>query len=333
MKSIIYEGPNLISIQEKDIPEVKEGWVLIKTSHVGICGTDLNIYAGAHPRAKAPLIMGHEFSGTIVKGHPTFSEGTPVTVNPLLTCGKCKPCLTGQSHVCETLHLVGIDCNGGMAEYVIAPIERIAPLPADTSLKLGALMEPVAVAVHAARQGEYIPGDHVVVYGAGTIGLCVAMTLKSYGATNIMVVEPNELRLKKAKELGFHCINPMIQDVHETVREMTNGTGSDFVFDCAGHPSVIQQATKVVKVRGRVVVLAAYKKPAEVNLLEGMFKELSMSFTRVYTNRDFEIAGELLNSAPEFERLITHVLPVEEAQKGFDLLTTPTDAIKVMYKF
>lgn len=333
MKAIVYHGPNQISIIEKEIPEIKTGWALIKTSHVGICGTDLNIYAGAHPRAQAPLIMGHEFSGTLVKGHPSLPDGTPVTVNPLLTCGECQPCLTGQSHVCETLRLVGIDCDGAMAEYVIAPVERIVPLPASISMKLGALLEPVAVAVHAARQGEYQPGDDVVVFGAGTIGLCMAMTLKSYGATNVMIVEPNELRLQKAEELGFTGINPMKQDVHEVVLQKTNGRGADFVYDCAGHPSVIQQVTKVVKVRGKVVVVGAYKKPAEVNLLEGMFKELSMNFVRVYTERDFEIAGELLNAAPEFEKLITHELAADEAQTGFDLLTTPSDAVKVMYKF
>lgn len=332
MKSIIYEGANSISVQEKELPGLKEGWALIKVSHVGICGTDLNIYAGAHPRATAPLVMGHEFSGYVVKGHPTLKEGTPVTVNPLLTCGSCASCLSGQSHVCETLKLVGIDCDGGMAEYVLAPVERIIPLPEGVSAKLGALIEPVAVAVHTARQGGYLPGDNVVVFGGGTIGLCVAMTLKSYGANNVMVVEPNELRLKKIRELGFEAVNPLVQDVKELISIRTKGVGADFVLDCAGHPSVLKQLTEVVKVRGKIIIVAAYKKPAEVNLLQGMFKELSISFVRVYTDKDFEIAAKLVKE-PGFEDIITHVLPVDEAQRGFDLLTTPTDAIKVMYQF
>ncbi|MFC0271809.1 zinc-binding dehydrogenase [Metabacillus herbersteinensis] len=333
MKAIVYEGPQTVSFQNKELPKVTEGWALIKTSYVGICGTDLNIYAGVHPRATAPLIMGHEFSGTIVSGHPTFIEGTPVTVNPLLTCGTCIPCSTGQSHVCETLKLIGIDCDGGMAEFVKVPVDRVIPLPDGISLEAGALTEPVAVAVHAARQGGYMPGDHVVVFGAGTIGLCVALTLRNYGAVHVTVVETNELRLKKAEELGFGIVNPTTENVKEAILARTNGTGADFVYDCAGHPSVVSQVTDIVKVRGNIVIVAAYKKPAEVNLLQGMFKELSIRFVRVYTDKDFEIAAELLKSDKDFEKIITHILSPEDAKKGFNLLTSQTDAVKVMYQF
>lgn len=333
MKAIVFEETQTVSLREKEMPGVPQGWVLIQTSHVGICGTDLNIYAGSHPRAKAPLVMGHEFSGTIVSGHPTLPEGTPVTVNPLLNCGTCIPCTTGQSHVCESLQLVGIDCDGGMAEYVVAPVERVVPLPEGLSFALGALVEPVAVAMHAVRQGGYVPGDHVVVFGAGTIGLCVALALRSSGALQVTIVETNELRLKKAKELGFSTIHPQQENVREVVLSQTNGTGADFVFDCAGHHSVVPLLTDIVKVRGTIVIVAAYKKPTEVDLLKGMFKELSMRFVRVYTDKDFKLAAQLLVQQHDFEKIITHVLPPDEAKKGFDLLTSHTDAVKVMYQF
>ena len=333
MKAIVFEAPQTVSLREKERPEAPQGWAFIKTSHVGICGTDLNIYAGSHPRAQAPLVMGHEFSGTIVSGHPTLPEGTPVTVNPLLSCGTCIPCTTGQSHVCESLKLVGIDCDGGMAEYVVAPADSVVPLPKGLSLALGALVEPVAVAMHAVRQGGYVPGDHAVVFGAGTIGLCVALALKSFGASQVTIVETNELRLQKAQELGFTTIHPVRENVREVVMSLTNGTGADFVFDCAGHHSVVPLLTDIVKVRGTLVIVAAYKKPTEVNLLQGMFKELSMRFVRVYTAKDFELAAQLLVQQPDFEKIITHVLPPEEARKGFDLLTSHTDAVKVMYQF
>lgn len=333
MKAIVFEAPQTVSLREKERPEAPQGWTLIKTSHVGICGTDLNIYAGSHPRAQAPLVMGHEFSGTIVSGHPTLPEGTPVTVNPLLNCGTCIPCTTGQSHVCESLKLVGIDCDGGMAEYVVAPAGSVVPLPKGLSLALGALVEPVAVAMHAVRQGGYVPGDHAVVFGAGTIGLCVALALKSFGASQVTIVETNELRLQKAQELGFTTIHPVRENIRQVVMSLTNGTGADFVFDCAGHHSVVPLLTDIVKVRGTIVIVAAYKKPTEVNLLQGMFKELAMRFVRVYTAKDFELAAQLLVQQPDFEKIITHVLPPEEARKGFDLLTIHTDAVKVMYQF
>lgn len=231
LKSIVYKGTEVVSFQEKDQPSISEGWALIETSHVGICGSDLNIFAGAHPRAEAPLILGHEFSGTLIEGHPTLNVGTRVTVNPLLTCGRCIPCTTGQSHVCENLKLIGIDCDGGMGEYVKVPINSIVELPEGMPMASGALIEPAAVAVHAARQGNYLPGDNVVIFGAGTIGLCVAFTLRSYGATNITIFEPNELRLKKAEELGFATANPNNNNIKEIVLGQTNGVGADFVFD------------------------------------------------------------------------------------------------------
>lgn len=333
MRTIVYEGPHTVSLGEKEIPELKEGWVLIKSAYAGICGSDLNIYSGSHPRAKAPLILGHEFSGTMVKGHPVIKEGTPVTVNPLLMCGNCTPCKNGNGHVCENLKLIGIDCDGGMSDYVAVPFENVIELPERLPLALGALVEPVAVAVHAVRQGRYIPGDNAVVFGAGTIGFCVGLVLKSYGATNVTIIETNALRLKKATELGFSTINPLEEDVKTKVLESTSERGADFVFDCAGHPSVLPHVTDVAKVRGTIVMVAAYKKPSEVDLLQGMFKELSLNFIRVYTEKDFSLAVELLLANKVFEKIITHVLPAEKAKQGFGLLTEKSDAVKVMYDF
>ena len=333
MRTIVYEAPQKVSLREKEVPELSEGWSLIKSSHAGICGSDLNIYSGSHPRAQASLVLGHEFSGTMVEGHPTIEKGTPVTVNPLLSCGKCSACESGQSHVCENLKLIGIDCDGGMADFVKVPSENVVELPKGLSLALGALVEPVAVAVHAIRQGKYIPGDNAVIFGAGTIGFCVGLVLKSFGAANVTIVETNEHRLEKAKELGFLTVNPLEENVKEKILENTASAGADFVFDCAGHPSVLADVMDVVKVRGTIIMVAAYKKPAEVDLLQGMFKELSMNFIRVYTEKDFSLAAELLVKNNSFEKLITHILPAEEAKKGFDLLTQKSDAVKVMYDF
>jgi len=333
LKAIVYTGPNTVTLQQVSKPDLKEDYTLIKTSHVGICGTDLNIFAGTHPRAKAPLIMGHEFSGTIASDHPTIGIGEKVTVNPLLSCGTCHPCRTGNPHVCEDLKLVGIDSDGGMAEYVAVPNHCIVALPDEVSLKSGALVEPISVAVHAIRQGGYQAGDRAVVFGAGTIGLCVALTLRHYGAAQVTVIETNDDRLKKAEELGFHTLNPVKDDIQSEVRNSTSKLGADIVFDCAGHPSVLNLVTDIVKVKGTIVIVAAYKKPAEFQLLQGMFKELTVRFVRVYTPTDVDLAVQILMKNVDFEQLITHVLSPEEAKKGFDLLVTPSDAIKVLYQF
>ncbi|QCR33512.1 zinc-binding dehydrogenase [Lysinibacillus sp. SGAir0095] len=333
MKAIFYTAPNRVECREASIPSVPKGYVLLKNAYAGICGTDLNIFAGTHPRAQAPLILGHEFSATIESEHPKYPIGTKVTVNPLISCGSCIPCSSGQSHVCEDLKLVGIDVDGGMAEYVVVEADKVIPLPEGVSLELGALSEPIAVAVHAVRTARFLVGDRAVVYGAGTIGLCVALTLRAYGASEVIVIEANELRLQKAKELGFKTLNSLKDDVVNELAALTGNAGMDYVFDCAGHPAVLRQVTEIVKVQGTIVIVAAYKKPTEMNLIQGMFKELSMQFVRVYTKRDIELALDLLTKVPEFSEIITHVLSPEQAAEGFELLTTPTNAIKVLYAF
>ena len=332
MKAIVFTGPGQVEMRQVPKPEVPDGWALIRVSHAGICGSDLTIFSGAHPRAKAPLVMGHEFSGYLEQDIPNISKGTLVTVNPLLSCGHCTPCLEGNSHVCKTLKLLGIDCDGGMAEYAIAPIPMIIPVPKGISPKLAAFIEPVAVTVHAVRMADYRPGDNALVFGAGTIGLATALTLRNFGASSVTICEPNPVRLEIAKDLGFHCIQSN-ENLLDKLLEETNGDGYDYVFDCAGHQSVADILPDVVKIRGKIEIIAGYKKPPMMNFQKGMFREFSIQFTRVYRMKDFQIAAQLAGKDPNYEKLINYELAPEEAKKGFQLLTTPTDAVKVMYRF
>jgi (R,R)-butanediol dehydrogenase/meso-butanediol dehydrogenase/diacetyl reductase len=318
MKAAVYVGPQKVAMHTLPIPEVKEGWALIKVDYCGICGTDLNIFSGSHPRAQEQLVIGHEFSGTIVN-HPTLAEGTPVTVRPLLFCGECEPCQSGNSHVCESLGLLGIDQAGGMAEYVLAPVEEVYPLPADMSLKRGALIEPFAVAVHTVRESNFKPGDQVTVFGAGPIGLCTAVTLKLFGAQKVSVVEVQPFRKEVAESLGFEVIDPS-EDIPQT----------DVVFDCAAHPSVAKRLVSVTKIKGQIMLVGTYKYPTELDLQNITFKELSVKGTRVYTKKDYEIATSLLSADFDFEKLITQEFPLESVAKSFQLLTSGGDSVKVL---
>ena len=331
MKSIIYSGAQDVRVEEKSLPEIAAGEVLIKVAYVGVCGSDMNIYQGVHPRAKAPLVMGHEFSGTIVAGHPTLPKGTPVTVYPLLSCGHCEPCLNGYAHVCNTLKLIGIDCDGAMAEYVKVPVDKVMELPKTLSLKLGAFLEPLAVGVHAVRRSGYRPGDRAVVFGAGPIGLCVASCLKYFGA-QVIVIEANPYRLGVAKKLGCTTIDAANESITDKVREYTKGINADFAFDCAAHPSVQTHLMDVLKVQGTAVVVGSYKKPPEVDLLKVEFKELSMIGIRVYERRDFEIATEMLQSgAIDFELMLSESSP-DAAPEVFQGLLKGGDTIKMLFK-
>lgn len=333
MRAIIYEGPYTVDVKDVDIPKVKDGEVLVKVSYAGICGTDLNIFAGTHPRAKAPLIPGHEFSGVVVSDGKKFAKGTRVAAYPLLSCGHCSPCKTGNEHVCDTLGLLGIDCDGAMAEYVAVEEEKLIKLPDELSDELGALVEPVAVSVHALRENHYTPGDNALVFGCGTIGLTTALTLRIFGASKIIMVETDDSRANLAREMGFEVISPIGIDMEKFAKEQTDGVGFDWVLDCAGVQPVANVLFDVVKVKGRILIIAGYKKPAALPLIKGMFKETAILFTRVYRYRDFKLAADMIIKEKNYEKVITHLLPIEEGKKGFDLLTTPgTGAIKVMYK-
>lgn len=334
MKAIQFLDANKIGVCEVPMPKIPEGWGLIKVSHAGICGTDLNIYAGTHPRAKAPLTIGHEFSGVMESDSPNLPKGTRVTAYPLISCMKCTPCKEGNRHVCNTLGLYGIDVDGGMAEYVAIPEDQIIKLPDHVSDDLGAFIEPIAVAVHTLRETNFVPGNSALVFGCGTIGLCVALTLRQFGARNILLVETDESRAALAKSMGFEIVNPIKEDLASVVAAKTNGDGFDTVYDCAGVQAVANMLLDVVKVRGQIIIVASYKKPTELPLFKGMTKELSIHFVRVYRQKDFDIAVELAGKEPLYKKIITHVLPCEQAQEGFDLLFTPgTGAIKVMFKF
>ncbi len=335
MKAIIYEGAEQITVREIPKPQPSEGWALVKVSHAGICGTDLNIYAGTHPRAKAPLVMGHEFSGELESDNvPGVPRGSRVTVYPLLSCGHCEPCRSGNAHVCNDLKLLGIDCDGGFAEYVQVPVESVIPLADNVSNKMGALVEPVAVCVHALRERGFQPGDNALVFGCGAIGLSTALALRVFGASFVLIMENDEYRANLARSMGFEVISSTGLDMDAYCKSRTGGNGFDWVMDCAGVQSVADALLDAVKVHGHIVVIASYKKPASMPFIKGMFKEITIEFVRVYRLKDFAIAAKIVANDPNFEKIITHVLPVSEAQKGFDLMTTRgSGAIKVMYSF
>lgn len=334
MKAITYKEPGKLAFCEAEKPLPPEGWALVRVSHAGICGTDLNILAGTHPRAKAPLVLGHEFSGRVEEAGPGYAAGERVTAYPLLSCGRCRPCQNGNAHVCNTLGLLGIDRNGAMGEYVAVPKENLILLPPQVDDALGALLEPVAVAVHAVREPGFQMGDNALVFGCGTIGLLTALVLRQAGAKFVQIAETDPQRAALAKQMGFAVADPSKTDMRALAGEITKGEGFDWVYDCAGVQAVAGMLLDMVRVKGTVVVVAAYKKPPQLPFIQGMFKEVQMRFVRVYRKQDFQTAVAMVCRDENFAKVTSHILPAEKAQEGFALLTQPgTGAMKVMFTF
>ena len=177
----VMTAPGVIEFNEVPVPEVKPGQVLVKIQKIGICGSDIHVYHGKHPFTKYPVTQGHEVSGEIAQigqGVEGFSVGQKVTIQPQVVCGKCYPCRHGKYNLCEELKVMGFQTTGVASHYFAVDAQKVTPLPEDMSFDEGAMIEPLAVAVHAIRQAGDVAGLKIAVLGAGPIGILVAQAAK-----------------------------------------------------------------------------------------------------------------------------------------------------------
>ena len=183
MRAISCAAPGELAVVDIDPPELKPGWVRVGISHIGICGTDYHIFEGTHPFLQYPRIMGHELSGVVrdANGARGLQAGDPVVINPYLACGHCPACLEGKSNCCETLTVIGVHGDGGMAEEIVLPEGNLYPAKR-LSLRDAAMVEFLAIGAHAVRRTELKPGWRVLVVGGGPIGLGVAFFARIAGA-------------------------------------------------------------------------------------------------------------------------------------------------------
>jgi 2-desacetyl-2-hydroxyethyl bacteriochlorophyllide A dehydrogenase len=336
MKALVWTSVD--EIQLKDIPEPEKGDMpIIKISYTGICGSDITIKSGKHPRATPPLVLGHEFMGTIDyvprQLKKQLAEGRRVTVNPLISCKSCKPCLAGHEHVCAKLKLLGVEHNpGAFTAYIAVPqAERIHLLPDTVSDQEGAMIEPLAVAVHAVDYADFAAGETAVVLGAGPIGLLVAQVARASGVKSLFVVETEAARLAMAERLGFSVIDAKKDDVVQKIREATDNAGVDVTFDAAGVPATASQIIPLTGIRGRIIMVAIHKKPAEVAFRDLAYRELRIYGTRIYAKGNFETAIKLVSAGKvDLKPLITHVMPMREALRAFDVAQNDKTACKVL---
>lgn len=331
MKAAVVVGADQIEISEVPLPEVPEGWALIRTEFTGLCGTDFSILHGTHPRATFPLIMGHEISGVVVRAGDGGPEvGARIVAEPLISCGLCRACRSGNTHVCEQLGLYGIDTPGSLAEFVALPASTLIEVDASAPREQVALIEPLAVAVHAVERSGLRGGESVALFGAGPIGVLTALVAQHRGAASVVIVEPSAERRAVAERLGLATIPPELDAVGEIVRR-TGGAGADIVFDTAAHPSVAPLLAASARVLGTIVLVGVYKKPAEMDLQRITFSENTIVGTRVYTREDMEAAASLVEQdVLGLGRLPVSVYPLEQAAEAFSEATSAGAALKVL---
>jgi 2-desacetyl-2-hydroxyethyl bacteriochlorophyllide A dehydrogenase len=336
MKAAFYEGHERIRVGDCVPLAPAAGQVQIAVSHCGICGTDLHVFHGKMDhRVTFPQIIGHEMSGTITavgSGVAGWSAGDRVTVRPLDHCRACPACSAGHSHICMKLKFIGIDSPGAMQGLWTVPAHTLHRLPENLSLEHGALIEPLAVACHDVRLGRVQPGEFAVVLGGGPIGTLVALVAQREGA-RVLVSEVNEFRLRLAQSLGLETVNPLETDLVEFVNQRTGGAGADIVFEVSGSLTGAEMMTKLPRTRGRIVVVAIFAKPPEVDLFRFFWRELQLCGARVYEPQDFEKAIALAASRElPVERLITNTVPLEGLSAAFHQMEKGGEVMKILVK-
>lgn len=335
MRALVYTEPQKVIVQDKEIPALIGGQVRIKVTYCGICGSDIGIYGGTHPRAKAPLILGHEFIGIIEEikgGNGKFHIGDRVAAYPLLSCGECFACKTGTPHVCQTLKLIGIDVDGGIAEYVNCDECVLFHLDDALSDTAASVIEPLAVILRTMHQAKLEVGDRAVIIGAGPIGVLTGIVLKYSGASQIIISDVDENRLRMCREFGFDTVDVKEQNLIAYVDEVTKGVGVDKVFECSGSETAALEMTKICRIGGVICLTGVHKVPHAVNLQDVNFKEQTVIGSRVYTMHEFEQAVEMAKEiVKELEKIVTHMIPLEQSDTIFDMIKNPNEnTVKVL---
>ena len=299
MKQQVMTAPGEIIFEEVEIPQPGSGEVLIKIKRIGICGSDIHVYHGKHPYTSYPVTQGHEVSGEVVavgEGVTGLAAGDRVTIEPQVTCGECYPCRHGKYNLCENLKVMGFQTTGTASEYFVTDAAKVDKLPADVSYDEAAMIEPLAVTVHAARQAGDVTGKDIVVLGCGPIGILLIEVLKAFGARKVMATDVSDYRLKLAAECGADVtVNTKQNDFAAALLDAFGPDKADIIFDCAGNDITMDQAIQNARKGSQIVLVAVYAGRANCDLAKLNDSELDLSTSMMYRHPDYEEAIRLLS--------------------------------------
>ena len=348
MKAAVYHGRGDVRVEDRPEPQVRPGTVKLKVDWCGICGTDLHEYeegpifvpppGSPHPITgeTLPLILGHEFAGTITEVGAEvsgFKIGQRVAIDPILASGDDDECRRGDSHLCRKLGFQGLSgAGGGFSSHVVALADRTHDL-GDLGTDIGAMVEPLAVAFHAVRESGIRPGDTAVVYGAGPIGQAAILCLRAAGAGTVIVVDPAAARQQMARTLQADLVyDPREVDVAGEVLRLTGGRGAEVAFDCAGLDATVTSAMDTVRRGGTIVMVAICGHQAKVDMLALVLREIRLVGTIAY-NGDFPRVISLLRDGRiDPTPMITKRIAVDDiVPDGFqELLANRDKHVKIL---
>ena len=335
MKAALYEGQRKITIADIPKPQPQEGEVLVKVKYTGICGSDLEAYKfGLYP--KTGIALGHEIFGYIEeigKNVRKWKEGDRVSIDSTISCGKCYYCRAGLTNLCVYEDAIGIGENGGYAEFVIVPVDKLVPIPDSIPDKHGTIFDQIATDLLALREGRFTAGDSATVLGLGTIGQVMLQCLKLAGARTIAVVEKNPHRLEIAKTFNPDIAQAKLSYPKIKRSNKRGASGTDFVFECSGVPVLVNAALDIVKKGGTIVQVGLWDKPVPINLLKYVMNQNCIKGVYGFLREDFEYAVELVaKKMINPEPIITKIIPLEDiVEEGFECAIAPeTKEVKIL---
>ncbi len=294
----IMTAPYEIEFKEVPVPEIKDNEVLVRIMYIGICGSDIHVYHGKHPFTKYPVTQGHEVSGQVVafgKEVSDLSIGQKVTIEPQIVCGKCYPCRHGKYNLCEELKVRGFQATGTASTYYAIERNRVTPLPDDMDYKDGAMIEPLAVAVHAVGRVGDVSGLNIAVIGAGPIGNLVAQVALGMGAAKVMITDVSDYRLDLAKKCGIDAVyNTVRIDFGEAMVDAFGSDKADVIYECAGNDVTMGQAIKYARKGSSIILVAVYASMANIDLAVLNDHELDLNTTMMYRHEDYLKGIELI---------------------------------------
>ena len=340
MKALVWTAPKTMEMQDLPVPQPRPDEVLIQVEYVGICGSELSGYLGHNALRVPPLVMGHEFSGTIVESgadvataNPQLATGQAVTVNPLFCKADSEFRDRGLDHLCPTRQLVGASRPGAYAEYVAVPAETVTPLPTDLSMRRGALTEPVGCAIRIAEHAEDVTGKSCLIIGAGPIGLLALQALRLEGAGQIFIADLDRERLAMGEKYGGKLIDPNQQDVVEAIHAATGGRGIDVAIDAVGATVTREQCIAATVPTGIVILSGLHEEVSTMPVADAIRREVRLQGSFAYSPANFVAAATLL-AAGEFdlEPWIVEA-PLAEGGAWFDrLIEAPGNVSKVLLR-
>ena len=334
MQAIVYHAPGDIRVEEIPKPECGQGELLVRIDACAVCGTDLKSRQHGNPRIKAPLVMGHEFTGIIETVSPdavgNFLPGDRVVMATSIACGQCFYCRRGWRNLCESLAPMGFTYPGGMAEYVAIPAlalegGHVIKVPPHVEAKCAALAEPVSCAVNSVRKCGVQQGDTVLVMGAGPLGLLNALVARAAGAQTIFLSEPNPLRREQAEQFDLdRILNPEVEDLSKIVRSATGGRGADVVIVAAPAIPPQEQALSLVRRHGTVNLFASL--PVGKSMLSIDSRLLHYGEIRLLGSSDStpehvsEAVAMIAEKRIPAEKIASHCLPLAKIEDAFELM-------------